>query len=263
MRVPVHDAAAPAVRGGRSDSSRVLRRGWARRVGAARAHDEQYAVGPSRQPQPCHGRAGCVPGVRRAVACRAWRSLRRRHAGYLRRAVQRQPPQRERLAARMRADGLAGGRGAHECPVRRAGRVRVDDGGASSAFHCCSAGFPRSSSAAAAWTLRTRPRARLCEIAAGTPEVLGRRPAGPTCTWARVVTSYFGRGWGRTLPMRSDTSARSTAPRGRTAAAAGSAGGAGGGRFASEEPTKRRHGRARREWLEPGIEALSRWLEHR
>ncbi len=112
----------------------------------------------------------------------------------------RQPPQQDRLAARMRADGLAGAAALTSAPFVARVRVRVNDQGQYSAFQLLLGGVPDFVVSRGLVDAPAGPRATLCDLpmepltfSAGNERAdvyLG--PGGDV---------YFGRGWGRTLPV--------------------------------------------------------------
>jgi MFS family permease len=111
-----------------------------------------------------------------------------------------QPPQRERLAARMKEDGMPAAAALTKVPFVARVHVRVDDKGTSSTFQLLLGGSPSFVAGRGRVDAPAAARARLCSISpaplrfsveTGRAEVyLG--PGGDV---------YFGRGWGRTLPM--------------------------------------------------------------
>jgi MFS family permease len=110
-----------------------------------------------------------------------------------------QRTQRERLATRMKEDGLPAAAALASAPFVARVHVRVDDRGASSTFQLLLGGIPSFVAGRGRVDAPAAARARLCSI---SPEPLrfsaetGRAevylgPGGDV---------YFGRGWGRTLP---------------------------------------------------------------
>jgi len=111
----------------------------------------------------------------------------------------RQPEQRERLAAFMKADELPTAAALTGAPFVTRLRARVDDKGAFSTFHLLLGGIPSFVIARGLVDAPAGPRARLCGV---SPEPL-RPPAEGGKT--EVVLGpggdvYFGRGWGPALP---------------------------------------------------------------
>ena len=110
-----------------------------------------------------------------------------------------QPEQRERLAARLKADGLPMAGAFTNTRFATRLRVRVDDKGAFSTFFLLLGGIPQFVIGRGFVDAPARPRARLCGVlpaplrlpdeGSNTEVYLG--PGGDV---------YFGRGWGRALP---------------------------------------------------------------
>jgi MFS family permease len=109
-------------------------------------------------------------------------------------------PQRERLAARMKEDGVPAAEALTQAPFATRVRVQVDDRGAPITFQLLLGGIPSFVTSRGRVDAPAATRGRLCEVPpqplrfsaeTGRAEVyLG--PGGDV---------YFGRGWGRTLPM--------------------------------------------------------------
>ena len=111
-----------------------------------------------------------------------------------------QHTQRERLAARMKDDGVPAAAALTSAPFVARVRVRVDDRGAASTFQLLLGGIPSFVAGRGRVDALGATRARLCSI---SPE-----PLRFSAETGRVEVYlgpggdiYFGRGWGRTLPM--------------------------------------------------------------
>ena len=111
-----------------------------------------------------------------------------------------QQPERDRLAARMKEDGLPAAEALTSAPFVARVHVRVDDRGASSTFQLLLGGVPSFVAGRGRVDAPAAARARLCSI---SPEPL-RFSAGSGRTEVYLGPGgdvFFGRGWGRALPM--------------------------------------------------------------
>jgi hypothetical protein len=111
-----------------------------------------------------------------------------------------QPTQRERLAARMKDDGLTPAAALTSAPFVARVRVDVDPRGASAAFQLLLGGIPSFVTGRGRVGAPSAARARLCSI---SPEPLrfSAETGRTEVYFGPGGDAYFGRGWGRTLPM--------------------------------------------------------------
>jgi hypothetical protein len=112
-----------------------------------------------------------------------------------------QRDERERLASRMKADGLPAAGALTTASFATRVRVRVDGRGPFSAFHVLLGGIPSFVATRGSVDSPATARARLCEL----PLQPLKAPAEASRTEVYLGPGgdvYFGRGWGRALPTR-------------------------------------------------------------